>query len=480
MTFKKDFLWGGATAANQFEGGWKEDSKGLSIADMLTIGSSNKSRIIQRKISTDQYHPSEKGSDFYHRYLEDINLMAEMGFKTYRMSIAWTRIYPTGVEKNPNEKGLEFYDKVFDELHLRGIEPIVTISHFEMPFYLTKTINGWASREMIDYYLKFSETIFKRYKNKVKYWLTFNEINFASMVRGNYLSLGILNKGTTKFLNQIDDMNLRYQALHHQFIASAKAVCLGREINPNFKFGTMIASMTNYPYSPNPKDIILCQQRMNENVYYCGDVQIKGEYPYFAKKIWKENNIHLTFHSEDKAILKKGAVDFCSISYYMTTCISTDNNIEGVNGNIIEGAKKNPYLDSLGEWGWQIDPNGLRYTLNLLYDRYNVPIMVVENGLGALDHLDDDKSIHDDYRIDYLRKHIMAMKEAVEDGVDLIGYTSWGCIDLVSASTGEMKKRYGFVYVDADDYGNGTYNRYKKDSFYWYKKVIASNGEDLD
>ena len=354
----------------------------------------------------------------------------------------------------------------------------MTISHYEMPFYLTENYDSWVSREVIDMFVRYCEVIFNRYKDKVTYWLTFNEINCGTMPMGNYLSLGILNEGTRDFTKQIDIPQLRFQALHHQFIASAKAVQLGHSINPEFKIGCMIAYMQNYPYTCHPQDVLKCQKLKEMGNFYCGDVQVRGEYPYFAKRYWEENDIHVKMEPGDEEILKNGTVDFYSFSYYMSNCVSHDPNLEGTAGNLMGGVK-NPYLES-SDWGWQIDPDGLRYTLNELYARYQIPLMVVENGLGAFDKVESDGSIHDEYRIDYLRKHIRCMEEAVNDGVDLIGYTPWGCIDLVSASTGEMGKRYGFVYVDSDDLGNGTFDRSRKDSFYWYKKVIESNGKDLD
>ncbi|MEE1465449.1 MAG: 6-phospho-beta-glucosidase [Clostridium sp.] len=478
MTFPKGFLWGGATAANQFEGGFDEGGKGLSIADMLTNGTAKASRRITREYQEHEYYPNHKASDFYHHYKEDIALMKEMGFKVYRMSIAWTRIFPKGIEDQPNEEGLAFYDRVFDTLEQSGIEPLVTISHYEMPLYLTQKYNGWADRKVIDCYVKFCEVIFERYRNKVKYWLTFNEINCGTLALGNYMSLGILNEGTVSFTEQIDDMQVRYQALHHQLVASAKAVALGHKINPRFMIGCMIAIMPCYPLTCHPKDMLKFQKQWQNINYYCGDVQVNGAYPYYAESFWQENNIHIDITREDLELLKKGTVDFYSFSYYMTNCVAHNDNESMIGGNLLAGVK-NPYL-ATSDWGWQIDADGLRYTLNELYGRYHIPLMVVENGLGAVDKLEKDGSIHDTYRIDYLREHIKAMQEAIADGVVLIGYTPWGCIDLISASTGEMKKRYGFVYVDADDEGHGTYQRYKKDSFSWYKKVISSNGDDLD
>ena len=346
-----------------------------------------------------------------------------------------------------------------------------------MPFNLTKKYNGWASRNLIDFFVNYCSVIFNRYKDKVKYWLTFNEINCGTMPMGGYLGLGILNEGTEDFLHQNDNKQIRFQALHHQFVASAKAVKLGHSINKDFKIGCMIAHMTTYPYTCNPDDILLAQKKNQLANDLCGDVQVRGEYPFFAKRYFEENNIVLDITEEDKKILKEGTVDYYTFSYYMSNCESASGDEDKTSGNLLGGIK-NPYLEA-SDWGWQIDPKGLRYTLNELYGRYNIPLMVVENGLGAFDKVEEDGSINDDYRIEYLKDHIIQMKEAVKDGVDLIGYTPWGCIDLVSASTGEMEKRYGFIYVDKDNAGEGTLDRKKKKSFEWYKNVIKTNGEEL-
>ena len=477
MILSKDFLWGGATAANQFEGGWNVDGKGASTSDMLTAGTHTIPRKITKETIDGLNYPSHEAIDFYHRYKEDIKLFAEMGFKVFRMSIAWTRIFPNGDDKEPNEAGLKFYDDVFDELKKYNIEPLVTISHYEMPFNLTKKYNGWASRNLIDFFVNYCSVIFNRYKDKVKYWLTFNEINCGTMPMGGYLGLGILNEGTEDFLHQNDNKQIRFQALHHQFVASAKAVKLGHSINKDFKIGCMIAHMTTYPYTCNPNDILLAQKKNQLANDLCGDVQVRGEYPFFAKRYFEENNIVLDITEEDKKILKEGTVDYYTFSYYMSNCESASGDEDKTSGNLLGGIK-NPYLEA-SDWGWQIDPKGLRYTLNELYGRYNIPLMVVENGLGAFDKVEEDGSINDDYRIEYLKDHIIQMKEAVKDGVDLIGYTPWGCIDLVSASTGEMEKRYGFIYVDKDNAGEGILNRKKKKSFEWYKNVIKTNGEEL-
>lgn len=474
---KDGFLWGGAVAANQCEGAWDVDGKGISDSDICTGGSHTRAKRITRTIEEGTFYPSQEAIDFYHHYKEDIALFAEMGFKVFRFSIAWTRIFPTGMEEEPNEDGLKFYDGVIDECLKYHIEPLITISHYEMPYALTEKYNGWASRACIDLFVKYAKVLFTRYKGRVKYWLTFNEINCGTMPTGNLLSLGILNEGTTDFMHQVDIPQLRFQGLHHQFVASALAVQAGHEIDPDAKIGCMICHITTYPFTCNPDDILKAQQRNQIFNQFCGDVQVRGEYPYFMKRYFEEHGIQVEMEPGDLEIIKNGCVDFYTFSYYMSTCESADPDQEQTGGNI-SGGVKNPYLES-SDWGWQIDPKGLRYTLNELYGRYRIPLMVVENGLGAYDEKAADGKIHDPYRIDYLKKHIEQMKEAVKDGVDLMGYTPWGCIDLVSASTGEMAKRYGFIYVEKYDDGTGDLSRKKKDSFEWYKNVIASNGEEM-
>lgn len=474
---RKDFLWGGAVAANQFEGAWNVDGKGDSVSDHCTTGSAKTPKRLTVDIEPGTLYPSHEAIDFYHHYEEDIALFAEMGFKVFRTSINWTRIFPTGMESEPNEKGLEFYDKVFDCCRKHGIEPLVTISHYELPYALVAKYNGWEGRELIGYFMNYCKAIFERYKDKVKYWLTFNEINAGTMTFGAILSTGTV-RGFSGYTNEVPDRpGERFQALHHQFVASALAVKYAHDHYPQFKMGNMICFLTSYPMTCNPDDILLNQARMREMNWYCSDVQVRGEYPAYAQSIWDKHGITVRMEPGDAQILKEGTVDFYTFSYYMSTCISVDPNAESISGNIAGGAK-NPYLPA-SDWGWQIDPKGLRYTLNEIYDRYRIPLMVVENGLGAYDKKEADGSIHDDYRIDYLRQHIEQMIAAVKDGVDLMGYTPWGCIDLVSASTGEMAKRYGFIYVEKYDDGTGDLSRKRKKSFNWYKKVIASNGDDL-
>lgn len=475
--FREDFLWGGATAANQYEGAWDVDGKGASVSDHCTNGSHTTPKRITRQFEDGTLYPSREATDFYHHYKEDIALAHEMGFKVFRMSINWTRIFPTGMEEKPNEAGLEFYDKVFDELNRYGIEPLVTISHYEMPYALIEECNGWASRKCVQYYMNYCKAIFERYKDKVKYWLTFNEINAGTARLGSVLSLGTI-KGYEGPITEVpEDKQTNYQALHHQFIASALAVKYAHDNYPQFKMGNMCVFATMYPMTCNPDDVIKCQKEMQNMNWFTSDVQVRGAYPYYSKRFFEENNIVIHKEPGDDEILGNGKVDFYTFSYYMSTCVTAADDADSTGGNLVGGVK-NPYLKS-SDWGWQIDPKGLRYCLNELYSRYQIPLMVVENGLGAFDKLEDDGSVHDDYRIDYLSKHIHEMEEAVKDGVDLMGYTPWGWIDVVSASTGEMAKRYGFVYVDKYDDGTGDLSRRRKDSFYWYKKVIESNGDEI-
>ncbi|TXC85813.1 glycoside hydrolase family 1 protein [Metabacillus litoralis] len=473
--FPEGFLWGGATAANQIEGGYHEGNKGLNIADVLP-GGKERLRILTNpgfdfEIDHDKYsYPNHEAIDFYHRYKEDIALFAEMGFKAYRMSIAWSRIFPNGDELEPNEEGLDFYDRVFDELHKHGIEPVVTISHYEMPLTLVKQYGGWRSREVVPFFERYVKAIFARYKDKVKYWMTFNEINSA-------LHFPIMSMGFS-IEKEEDKYQSIFQAFHHQFVASSIAVKACHEMIPDARIGCMLLSAPVYSYDSKPENVMFALQEERIFNYFCGDVHVRGEYPAFAKRFFKEHNVNLDIHEGDLELIKEHTVDYIALSYYMSlTQVKDKSGFEITPGNLLEGVK-NPFLKA-SDWGWEIDPEGLRITLNKLYDRYQLPLFVVENGLGAYDKVEEDGSINDDYRIDYLRSHIKAMGEAIEDGVDLMGYTSWGCIDVVSASTGEFSKRYGFIYVDKQDDGSGTLNRKKKKSFDWYKEVIASNGEKL-
>lgn len=465
--FPEGFLWGGALAANQCEGAAREDGKGLSTADALTGGVFGKPQI-----PPEEFYLKEKAIDFYHRYKEDIRLFQEMGFKVLRISISWPRIFPNGDDLEPNEKGLAFYDSLIDELLAKGIQPLVTLSHYELPLHLAEAYGGWGDRRLIELFVRYADTVFRRYQGKVRYWLTFNEINM--ILHAPFNGSGI--QGTAEEVDQ----SLLYQAIHHQLVASAAVTKLGHEIDPKNKIGCMIAGSPIYPLTCHPDDMIEMMQKDRQSLFF-GDVHVRGRYPAYMNRYFAEKGIHIDFAPGDEEILKN-TVDFVSFSYYMSYCATADpeKNIQS-QGNIMS-AVKNPYL-SESEWGWQIDPKGLRYILNQLYERYQLPLFIVENGLGAKDVLTDDghggQTVEDDYRIDYLKAHLLQAAEAIRDGVELWGYTSWGCIDLVSNTSNQMSKRYGFIYVDRNDDGTGTMERYRKKSFYWYRDVIQTNGESL-
>ncbi len=475
MGFPKNFLWGGATAANQLEGAYNKDGRGLANVDLLPHGKDRFKVIKGDKKMLDfeagYYYPAQEGIRFYENYKEDIKLFAEMGFKTFRMSIAWSRIFPKGDEKEPNEKGLAFYDSVFEELKKYNIEPLVTITHFDVPMHLVVEYGGWTNRKLVGFYENLVTVLFNRYKGLVKYWLTFNEINMILHIP--FGSSGII---VSDFDNKEQAL---YQAAHHQLVASALATKIAHEVDPGIMVGCMLAGGEYYPKTTKPEDVMEGIRLSRENFFFI-DVQSRGEYPQYALKELERKGIELKMEDGDLEILKENTVDFISFSYYSSrvSAAVVDGTVE-TSGNMFKSIR-NPHL-KVSEWGWQIDPLGFRITINQLYDRYQKPLFVVENGLGAIDTVNEDGSIDDDYRIEYLREHIKHMRDAIVlDGVPMLGYTTWGPIDLVSAGTGEMSKRYGFIYVDRDDQGNGTYKRSKKKSFDWYKKVIASNGEDLD
>lgn len=475
MGFSKGFLWGGAVAAHQLEGGWQEGGKGVSVADVMTAGRYGVPREITDGVVAGKNYPNHSGIEFYYRYKEDVALLAQMGFKCFRTSIAWTRIFPNGDELEPNEAGLKFYDDLFDELHRYNIEPVITLSHFEMPYNLVTKYGGWRNRKIIEFFVRFATAVFERYKNKVKYWLTFNEINNQSDLDIPFLSFtnsGVIYKpGENK-------KAVMYQVAHHEFLASALAVIEGHKINSEFKIGCMLSMQPVYPYSCDPADQIKQIEEMHKRFFF-GDVQCRGHYPAYAVKEWENEGYDIKMQDGDLAILAKGIVDYFSFSYYMSYAVSANPQLMKSVGGGFATAIDNPYLKQ-SEWGWQIDPVGLRYVLNLLSERYELPLMIVENGIGINDTRNAAGQFADDERIDYFKAHIEQMKKAVdEDGVNLLGYCTWGPIDIVSAGTGEMEKRYGFIYVDKDNTGRGTLERKKKKSFYWYKKVIESNGENL-
>ncbi|WP_031548086.1 6-phospho-beta-glucosidase [Salinicoccus luteus] len=476
--FPEGFKWGGAFAAHQFEGGWDQDGKGPSVVDVMTAGAHGVPRQITETIEPDRFYPNHEAVDFYNNYRSDVKLFAEMGLQCLRTSIAWSRIFPKGDEAEPNESGLAFYDALFDELLKYGIEPVITLSHFEMPLHLAREYGGFKNRKVVDFFVKFAETVFERYKDKVKYWMTFNEIN-NKMDYSNPIFLWT-NSGVTVEEGE-NPKAVMYTAGHHELLASALAVAKGREINPAFQIGAMVSHIPIYPYSARPDDVMLAEEYMRQRFFF-PDVHVRGKYPRYALKEFEREGLDIPILEGDEEILKKGTVDYLGFSYYMSATVDSQATTEH-KGAIVSGGLAqevdNPYIGA-SDWGWTIDPVGLRYVLNRLYDRYQIPLFIVENGFGAIDHVQDDGTIQDDARIEYLSAHIREMKKAVNyDGVDLIGYTPWGIMDIVSFTTGEMKKRYGMIHVDRDNEGNGTMKRSRKTSFDWYRKVIASNGAEV-
>ncbi|KTI94385.1 6-phospho-beta-glucosidase [Enterobacter hormaechei] len=473
--FKAGFLWGGAVAAHQLEGGWKEGGKGVSVADVMTAGAHGVPREITNGVLEGKNYPNHEAIDFYHRYKEDIKLFAEMGFKCFRTSIAWTRIFPKGDELEPNEAGLKFYDDLFDECLKHGIEPVITLSHFEMPFHLVTEYGGWRNRKLIDFFVRFAKVVFERYQHKVKYWMTFNEINNQANFHEDFAPF--TNSGL-KYAPGEDREPVMFQAAHYELVASALAVKAGRKINPSLHIGCMIAMCPIYPLTCAPDDMMMAKNAMHRR-YWFTDVHVRGKYPQHLLNYFERRGFALDITEEDKVALTQGCVDYIGFSYYMSFATKATADNPTLDYDESKSLVSNPYVQK-SDWGWQIDPVGLRYSLNWFWDHYQLPLFIVENGFGAIDVQESDGTVNDQYRIDYLSAHIREMKKAVvEDGVDLMGYTPWGCIDLVSAGTGEMKKRYGFIFVDKDNEGNGTLNRSKKKSFDWYKQVIASNGDNL-
>ena len=462
--FPDNFLWGGAIAANQAEGAYLEDGKGLDISDGMAHGIGD---ACDFEPKADTYYPTHDAIDFYHRYKEDLALMEEMHFNVFRTSINWTRIYPNGDDEEPNEAGLKYYDDVFDEMIKRGMQPLVTLSHYEMPMHLVTEYGSWRNRKLIDFFTRYCKTVFTRYKDKVKYWLTFNEINLMRKMPGAPAGL--------YFDENENKQQVIFQAAHHMFVASALAMKLCHEIIPDARIGCMLSMGNVYPASCRPEDVFDTMEMRRRSLFY-GDVMIRGAYPKYLNKVWEKENVEIKMEPGDEEILKMYTADFLGFSYYRTSIHSFGQSLQGTSGG--DQGTSNPYLETT-EWGWQIDPLGLRFTLNELYDRYQIPLFIVENGIGQNDVPDEDGRIHDESRIDYIRRHLQAVKGAIEDGVDVMGYTYWGPIDLVSAGTGEMRKRYGFIYVDRDNDGKGTLKRSKKDSFNWYADVIKTNGREL-
>lgn len=463
-SFPENFLWGGAISANQAEGGFQEGNKGLDITNGLIHGFEGRHDTVPQK---GIYYPTHEAIDFYHRYEEDLALMEEMNFKCFRTSINWSRIYPNGDDKKANEDGLSYYDRLIDSIRNHGMEPLITLSHYETPMHLATEYGGWRSRKLIDYFVKYCDTVFRRYGDRVKYWLTFNEIN--NMRRMPQMA------GAIFFKKDENKQQAIYQASHNMFVASALANKLCHEHIPDAKIGCMLSLSNVYPNTCRPEDVMDTMQLRRRSLFY-GDVMIRGKYPHYLESFWEQEQVDIHIENGDLDIIQAYPSDFLAFSYYRSTTHKAGEAFYGHTGG--DQGSPNPYLETT-PWGWQIDPIGFRYTLNELYDRYQVPLFVAENGLGNIDQISSDGKVHDQYRIDYIKSHIQEMKQAIADGVPIMGYTYWSPIDLISAGTGEMKKRYGFIYVDKDNEGKGTLQRIKKDSFSWYAQCIKSNGEIL-
>ncbi|MBP2058675.1 6-phospho-beta-glucosidase [Lactobacillus colini] len=488
-TIPDNFLWGGDISAAQIEGAWDEDGKSPVEVDYYLGGDVNTPRYAyivndegdEKKVlqwsgqipkgykytlKVGKIYPNHFGTDFYHHYKEDIKLLYEMGFKALNLTLSWARILPQGIAGGVNKKGVEFYRNVLLELKKYNIEPICILYKYDMPAFYVTDFGGWSNKKLIDEYYEFCRICMTEYKDLAKHWVTFNEINILTLVNDG-------NANTT-----IKDTQRVYEETHNQLVASARVVSLGHKVNPEFKVGCMVAGTAAYPLTPKPEDVLATQKFMEKNFYYFSDVIVRGEYPYYSKNIWNSLGIDLKVSDEDIKYLKDGKADFLGFSYYMSSCVSNDQSGNS-NGNLVSG-EKNPYLKE-SEWGWQIDPMGLRWFLNELAQRYdNLPLMILENGLGARDTLTEDKHVHDQYRIDYMREHIKAVEASLNDGVNIMGYTMWSCIDLVSMGTGQLSKRYGFIYIEVNEDGSGSFNRYKKDSFYWFRNVLKSNGQNLE
>ncbi|SEN93718.1 6-phospho-beta-glucosidase [Amphibacillus marinus] len=468
--FPKEFLWGGAIAANQAEGAYLEGGKGLSIADVLPVGAQRIGKV-SLALEKDTHYPSHDAIDFYHRFEEDIDLLAELGIKCFRTSIAWSRIFPKGDELIPNEAGLLFYDRLFNKLKEKGIEPVVTLSHFETPLHLVTEYGGWLNRKLIDCFDRYTKVVFDRYKNQVKYWLTFNEINHAHTIP--FLAAAI---DVTAITNEREKLQSIYQASHNMLVASAKAVLNGKAVNPANQIGCMLSLSPIYPATCNPADVFESYQLRRRSLFY-SDVQLRGEYPKYFDRIIKENQLALVIEPADLAILSRGTCDYLGFSFYRSSLHEAGMKILGNTGGLL--GKKNPYLEET-EWGWPIDPLALRYVCNELTDRYQKPLFIVENGVGVRDEFNEQRQIIDKERMRYLNDHVAAMAEAIKDGSDILGYTWWGPIDIVSAGTGEMEKRYGFIHVDKLNDGSGSLSRTKKASFNYYRQIIQTNGLNRD
>ena len=485
MKLPDNFIWGASICGHQCDGAWNEGGKGESVLDHATTCDEDKTRRFTHEFHPELKYPSHFGNDFYHHYKEDIAYMADLGFKSMRFNVMWTRLFPTGEEETANPEGLRYYHDIIDTMKQYDMKPMIMLSHLDFPYHLAMKYGGWANRKTVDLFVKFAETVIREFKGDVKEYIGFNEINILCQPIGAILG-GIIPENDFTF-NIVkgnpeetkEDINKRFKALHNQFLAAARVAVLARQIDPQIRIGGCVSGKCIYPLTCSPKDILAAQQAMQIPDWFVGDVLVRGEYSYFARRYFEKNGIDNGALEEDLEILKKGTIDFYTINYYSTGCISADTSVAKDCAMNMFVSSKNPYLKA-SEWGWQIDPDGMRYLCNEIYGRYGLPIMILENGIGAAEIPGEDGIVHDPYRKEYVAKHIQAMKEIIDDGIQLLGYYYWAPIDLISASTGEMKKRYGFVYVDADDYGNGSFKRTKKESYEWMKKVLHSNGEDLD
>ena len=490
VKFPEGFLWGGAVAANQCEGAWLEDGKLPNLTDVMvgiihdgkTPGLAWDEENGKWKMALDEnkVYLSHEGIDFYHRYKEDLALMKEMGFKAFRTSISWARIFPRGDEETPNEKGLEFYDKLIDEIIADGMEPVITLSHYETPLALITDYGGWTNRKLIGFFERYVRTVLERYKGKVKYWMTFNEINNAFKI--SFAAAGVVGRHPEKDSGPMDGITDKdiYQACHNMFVANSLAVKACREIDPAAKMGVMcsFSSIATYPLNCHP-DNAFGTLEFKRVSWFFTDVMCRGHYPGYIYRIWREKDCAPEMEPGDKELLAAYTNDYIGFSYYRSAVYSKDVSMAADTGGV-QGVD-NPFLtkSSPAPWSWPIDAKGFRYVCNELTDRYELPLFPVENGIGLDEHPDENGEIHDPDRCEYLADHVREMKEAIADGCDIMGYLWWGPIDVVSAGTGEMKKRYGFIYVDRHNDGTGTLERSKKDSFEYYKKLIASNGEEL-
>lgn len=470
--FPDGFLWGAATSAYQVEGAALEDGKKKSQQDILNI----KPGLCDASVA----------SDHYHRYKEDVALMKELGMNCYRFSIAWARIFPDGVgEANP--KGVAFYHNLIDELLANGITPIPTLYHYDMPMTLVEKYDGWISRQSVADYEYYAKFVISEYGPKVKYWLTINEQSI------------IVQYWTQKCLipeQYLNDPQIKYQINHHMNLAHAISCKLVHELVPGGQVGAAIGYSPIYPLSCKSEDNMAAQNANDLRNYFYTDVYFQGHYNKAAFCYLEKNGLAPRMEPGDEALFKEGYSDFLALNYYSSDTATmppkdAKRRMSGYNPTGIKGQMEgfetqpgfymlaqNPTLETT-DWDWTIDPMGLQYILRDLYTRYNKPLMITENGMGAYDKMDEDGKIHDEYRISYLKEHIKAMKHAMNEGVEVISYNPWSFIDLISTSNG-FKKRYGFVYVNRTDDDLKDLNRYKKESFYWYQKVIKSNGTILD